>query len=391
MNVSREGTTDVRLDPHEAPPLAERDLRYERLRGAMADAGVDVLLAFAPAWRREHVRYLTGAGTRASFGFALLPAAGEPAAFAAAPEDAAATAAAGWVADVRPVTLPGAGELVSALHARRPSRLGVAHLELLPAAVLERLRGGLAGVEIIPATGLMAAVELVKSTWELDRVRAAGAVCDAGWEAFLASLVPGAAEYEVVAGVEARLKGLGAEDNFMLIASGRDDVRGMTPPGPRRLGRGDMVRTELTPQVGGYFAQICRSAVLGPADSGQRRSFALFREALDAGLAAVRAGVTAHDVAAAQNDVFRRHGLGEYTTSRYTRVRGHGHGLHPDEIPAIVEGDRTVLPDGAVVIVHPNTYTPLAGYHVLGDPVVVTRSGYTPLLRTARELFEAPA
>src|SRR5262249_22674592 len=211
------------------------------------------------------------------------------------------------------------------------------------------------------------------------------------WEAFLASLRADTAEFEVVAHVEERLKRLGAEDNFMLIASGGDEVRGMTPPGPRRLEPGDLVRTELTPQLGGYFAQICRSATVGPRSEGERRSFALSREALEAGLDAVRAGVTAHDVAAAQNDVFRRHGLGEYTTSRYTRVRGHGHGLHPDEIPAIVEGDRTVLEEGAVVIVHPNTYTPLAGYHVLGDPVIVTRNGHAPLLRTERRLFEVQA
>lgn len=93
-------------------------------------------------------------------------------------------------------------------------------------------------------------------------------------------------------------------------------------------------------------------------------------------------------MARAENDVFRRHGYGEYCTSRYTRVRGHGHGLHPDETPSIVEGDRTVLEEGSVVIVHPNTYTPLAGYHVLGDPVVVTAGGFEPLLATERKLFQ---
>jgi len=368
-----------------APPRTERELRYRRLRHAMHDASLDGLLAFAPGWRREHDHYLAGAGVRASFAFAYLPLAGDPLAFVAGAADAAGVAAAGWVADVRP--LAGRG-VAAAIAAGRPARLGVAHLELLPAALLEPLRAGLDGVEIVSATRLMSLVELVKSPWEHERVRAAAAVCDAGWEAFVACLRAGLAEYEVVAAVEAELRRGGAEDNFMLIASGGDDVRGMTPPGPRRLGPGDMVRTELTPRLGGYYAQICRSAVLGPAGHGQRRSFALFAEALEAGLGAVRSGVTAHDVAMAQNDVFRRHGLGEYTTSRYTRVRGHGHGLHPDEAPPIVEGEETVLEEGAVVIVHPNTFTPLAGYHVLGDPVIVTAAGHEPLLRTERRLWE---
>jgi Xaa-Pro dipeptidase len=365
---------------HDAPPPSERDLRHRRVRQVLSDASLDGLLAFAPAWRREHLRYLASAGVRGSFAFAYLPLDGEPVAFVSAPEDVAGVAAAGWVTDVRPL---GAGELAAALPR---AHLGVAHLELLPAA----LRDHLDGVEHVSATRHMTRLELVKSAWELDQVRAAAAVCDAGWEAFVDSLRPGVAEFEIVAGVEAELRRRGAEDNFMLIASGGDEVRGMTPAGPRRLRPGDMVRTELTPQLGGYYAQICRSAVVGPASEGQRRSFALFREALEAGLDAVRAGVTAHEVARAQNDVFRTHGMGEYTGSQYTRVRGHGHGLHPDEAPPIVEGEETVLPEGAVVIVHPNTFTPLAGYHVLGDPVVVTAGGHEPLLRTARRLWEVP-
>ena len=77
----------------DAPPRPEGELRQRRLRQAMRAASLDALLAFAPAWRREHVRYLTGARARASFAFAHLPAEGEPAAFAAAPEDAAAVRA----------------------------------------------------------------------------------------------------------------------------------------------------------------------------------------------------------------------------------------------------------------------------------------------------------
>jgi Xaa-Pro aminopeptidase len=238
---------------------------------------------------------------------------------------------------------------------------------------------------------MMNHVRLVKSEWELEQIRRAGVVCSLGWKAFVEALKPGVKEYEIVAAVEAELKKLGAQDNFMLIASGGTEVKGMTPPGNRQLQLGDMVRTELTPQLNGYWAQICRSAVLGEPSDGQKRSFEVFNEALEAGLSVVRAGVTAHEIACAENDVFRKYGYGEYCTSQYTRVRGHGHGLHVDEIPAIVEGDHTVLEENSVIIVHPNTYTPLAGYHVLGDPVVVKKDGWEPLLTTERILFTVPA
>ena len=81
----------------------------------------------------------------------------------------------------------------------------------------------------------------------------------------------------------------------------------------------------------------------------------------------MRDGVTAADIARAENDVFRRHGLGEYTTSEYTRVRGHGLRLFVDTKPHILEDVTTRIDAGMTLIVHPNTYHPLVGYLVLGD------------------------
>jgi Xaa-Pro dipeptidase len=370
-------------------PRAERDWRQARLRAAMARDDLDAVLAYAPAWRRENVRYLTGAPIAGVHAFAYLPATGDAAAFLGE-GDARAARAAGMVDDLRPLDAPLCGELCSRIAQDGPRRVGIAHGELLPAGLRRTLQEALPGVELVSATKLFDAVRLVKSAWEIDQLRATAALCDAAWLTFLDVLRPGVAEFELVAEVEAALKAGGAEDNFMIIASGGDEVRGMTPPSARRVQRGDLVRTELTPQLNGYWTQICRTAVVGPPSDGQRASFALFEEAAAAGLAALRPGVTAHDVAVAENDIFRREGFGEYCTAKHTRVRGHGHGLHFDEVP-IMEGVETVLEEHAVLIVHPNTYTPLAGYHVHGDPVVVTAGGYEPLLRTPRELNEVPA
>jgi Xaa-Pro aminopeptidase len=374
--------------------MIEEDVgaRLARVREAMKQAELDGLLAFAPGWRRENVRYLTGALFRGAFAFAYLPADGQVTAFLGNAADEQAVRQAGWVDDVRTVDLPDSREIAAVIGAAVAGggRIGVTQYELMPRAVLGPLREALAGTELVNATRMMDLVRLVKSDWELEQMRRAGVVCSAGWKAFVNAVRPGVREYEIVAEVEARIKSMGAQDNFMLMASGRDEVRGMTPPSSRQLQVGDMVRTELTPSLDGYYAQICRSVVLGPPSEGQLRSFDLFNEAVEAGLAAVRAGVTGGDIARAENDVFRSRGYGEYTSSKYTRVRGHGHGLFPDEIPALLEDDETVLEENAVIIVHPNTYTPLCGYHVLGDPVVVKRDGYEPLLSTERILFSAP-
>jgi Xaa-Pro aminopeptidase len=110
-----------------------------------------------------------------------------------------------------------------------------------------------------------------------------------------------------------------------------------------------------------------------------------------AGIEAVRPGVTADDIARAENDVFRADGFGAYVTSEYTRVRGHGLGLFPDTKPHILEGVETQIEEGMVLIVHPNTYHPEVGYMVLGDSLIVGRNGAEVLTRAPRTLFTGGA
>src|SRR5262249_26219913 len=153
------------------------------------------------------------------------------------------------------------------------------------------------------------------------------------------------------------------------------EVRGMAPPSGKRLKAGDLVTTELTPCVEGYYCQICRTVVIGAPSPEQLAAFAIFREALEAGIAAVRNGIAAADLAPAQHDVFRRQGLGAYVTSEYTRVRGHGMGLFADSKPHLLEDVTTLIQRGMTLIVHPNTYHPVVGYLVLGDALVVTDDG----------------
>ncbi len=191
----------------------------------------------------------------------------------------------------------------------------------------------------------------------------------------------------MVAEVERFFRSEGVSENFMIVGIGGRKVRGMAPPFGEVLKHGDLVTTELTPCMEGYYAQLCRTLVVGEPSELQRKSFGVFQEALDAGLKAVRAGVTASEVAKAENDVFRRYGLGDYVTSEYTRVRGHGIGLFPDQRPQVLEDVTTPLTANMTMIVHPNTYHPDVGYLVLGDTIIVTPDGHEALSATPRALI----
>ncbi len=226
----------------------------------------------------------------------------------------------------------------------------------------------------VSATAAVEELRRVKTAEEIEHLKLAVDLADRGYQRFAEVIEPGMREFELVAEVEAFLKTNGAEDTFMLIASGGTEVVGMKPPTDRVLQKGDSVTTELTPQVNGYYAQICRTIVLGDPSAGQLQSFAIFSEAQQTAEDLIKPGVTAAEAARAQNDVFRKYGYGDYTGSKYTRVRGHCLGLFPDETPHILEDVDYVIKKDMVLIAHPNTYLPLAGYMVFGDTTASDRN-----------------
>ncbi len=359
------------------------EVRRRRLATAMREAAIDRLLLYGNAWQGDYLRYGADFGILEGHGIALLTADGAAELYLDSAVEAERAELEAPFVDVQ-----FAADIPAAVGARLDrlagERLAAAPRRFLPRFLADPARG----FALDDATVLVDRLLMHKTEGEIAAVRRATQIADEAYEGFRKAVWPGRCQYEIVADIEAHLRARGCPDNFMIIGSGGKDVFGMTPPSERRIAAGDLVTTELTPAVQGYFAQICRTLVVGKASEAQRRAFAVYVEALEAGIAAVRPGVRAADVARAENDVFRKHGLGEYTTSQWTRVRGHGMGLFPDSKPHILEDVNTVLEPGMTLIVHPNTYHPEAGYMVLGDAVLVTESGAELLCRTPRELFE---
>jgi Xaa-Pro aminopeptidase len=357
--------------------------RRARLAAAMATRGIDVMVLYGNAWQGDYLRYAADFGILEGHGVAIVSSDGatelhlDSVTEAERAEAEVPGAVVCFDADI-------SGAVATRLVRLRKARMAAAPWRLLPSALVRDNRG----FALEDGTALIDQLLMHKLPTEIDAVRRSAALADDAYAAFRAAVRAGRAQYEIVAEIEGALRAAGCPDNFMIMGSGGKDVLGMTPASKRRIAAGDLVTMELTPALEGYFVQICRTLVVGGASEPQRRAFAVFREALEAGIAAVRPGATAADVARAENEVFRRHGLGDYTTSKWTRVRGHGLGLFCDGKPHLLEDVTTPLAPGMTLIVHPNTYHPEAGYIVLGDAVVVTDTGAEVLTKTPRELFE---
>lgn len=357
--------------------------RRRRLVAAMAEARTDEMLLYGNAWQSDYLRYAADFGILEGHGIALAAADGSIELFL---DSAVEVERAG--AEAPGVNVVFAPDIARAVGARLDRvahhRLAAAPRRSMPRWLADASRS----FSLDDGTALLDKLLMHKLPAEIDAIRQAAKIADDAYVVFREAVRIGRPQYELVADVEAYLRSRGCPDNFMILGSGGRDVLGMTPPSDRRIAAGDLVTTELTPCVEGYHVQICRTVVVGRASDAQRRAFAVYREALEAGVDTVRPGATAADVARAENDVFRRYGLGDYVTSKWTRVRGHGLGLFCDSKPHILEDVDTPLVAGMALIVHPNTYHPEVGYLVLGDAVVVTERGCDVLCGTPRELFE---
>lgn len=363
-----------------------REERRARLTAAMAAEGIDMLVVAGNPWRSDYLRYAVDLTPMEGHVFAFVGREGAARVVAELPGEASR-----FRAEQSDLQISWSPSPIEEAEAVMRSLAG-ARVALAPrAAVPYRLAAGPHGASVEAATAMLDRLMLRKSPLEIDALRRAASLADDGYAVFREAARAGRPEYALVAEVEAFFRSRGCPENFQILASGGREVRGMHPPGEKRLAPGDLVTTELTPCVDGYYAQICRTLVIGPASEAQERAFSVYEEALAAGIAAVRPGATAGEVARAQNDVFRRHGLGEYVTSEYTRVRGHGLGVYVDGRPAVLEDVGLVFEPGMTLVVHPNTYHPEVGYFVHGDSVLVTGEGCEVLTRTPRRLFSVPA
>lgn len=357
--------------------------RRNRLTEAMAQAGIEALVVYGNAWQADYLRYVADFSMLEGHGIALIAPDGSVELFL--DSTAEAERAEIETSGVKISLTPEIAKSVSARLDRIANhRIAAAPLGFMPKFLADAARS----YKLEDGTRLVDKFLMVKLPAELDALRRAAKLADDGYQVFRKAAVPGRPQFELIAEIEAFFRSRDCPDNFMIMGSGGQDVFAMAPPSERRIAKGDLVTTELTPAVQGYFAQICRTLVVGKATPTQQRAFSVYREAMEAGIAAVRPGATAAQVAKAENDVFRKYGLGDYVTSKYTRVRGHGLGLFTDTKPHILEDVETVLEAGMAMVVHPNTYHPDVGYMVLGDTVIVTDKGAEVLCGTPRELFE---
>jgi Xaa-Pro dipeptidase len=225
-----------------------------------------------------------------------------------------------------------------------------------------------------------------KTAFELERLKKAAVIADAGVRALHEDGQVGLKEFELAAIVEYRMRSLGAEDNFgMVVANNHNQA--LHPPTDRVSQPGDIIIGEITPCIGGLFVQICRTVVLGEPPPVVREKYAILHKAMGLGMAAAQTGAPASAVAKAINGTFIEYGYEQYCRPPFMRVRGHGLGCGSFAPGSLEDENQTKLEEGMTFIIHPNQYLPETGYLTLGDTVAMGKTQAESLMKSSWDIF----
>lgn len=312
----------MRANPRLGFPESEYRRRYELVMDRMREAKLDAMLVKNP----ENICYLTGYETPGHYNYhALLLSADEPLMVMRRFEEANIEEFS-WL--TRVVTIED-HEHPAEVAARTLEKMGFADKRIgyeqginkggLYCSIDEHevLRASLPKAKFVDATTVAAGARVIKSVLELDMMREAARIAETAVEAGVEVIQSGCTENEIAAEVyrTAILEGSDYPSLPPFVLAGeRTSVPHATWRG-RKVNPGDPVYFEVSAIRYRYNAAVMRTVSLGEPTPRVRAMSDAMLEALDAGLDAVKPGVTGETVNDVIIDVVEKHGFGgEYFT-----------------------------------------------------------------------------
>lgn len=242
-----------------------------------------------------------------------------------------------------------------------------------------------AGVDAIPASGLVESLRAVKDDQEIATICRAGALSDEIFGGLAEERFSGRTERELGWWVERSFREAGAEGVSFgtVVASGETGTSPHAVPGDSPIGTGVLVTVDAGCVLDGYCSDCTRTFAVGALPDRLTEIYALCLEAQLAGLAAVGPGVSGRDADAASRVPIEREGLGW----AYGHGLGHGVGIQIHEAPVLRPESTDVLEPGNVVSVEPGIYLPGEGGVRIEDLVLVTADGHERLTQFPKDLI----
>jgi len=248
----------------------------------------------------------------------------------------------------------------------------------------DRFAGRLSGVDLVPTSGLVEDLRVVKEEQELDCIREATRVADAALSRLIDGGFAGRSEAATAWALEGWMRDMGAAGaSFDIIVAG--GAHGALPhavPRAAAIAADTLVVVDMGARHAGYASDCTRTVATGTLPEVLEEAYAVCLEAQRAALAACRAGVLSKDLDSVAREIIAQAGLGDH----FGHGLGHGVGLDIHERPWLRQEGGEVLQTGMVVTIEPGIYLEGVGGVRIEDLVIVTDDGCEVLTRVPTDL-----
>jgi Xaa-Pro aminopeptidase len=255
---------------------------------------------------------------------------------------------------------------------------------VLPWSFAEDLRAS--GVDLVARTGLVEQLRAVKDEGELEAIRKCCAITDRMFERLVAEIAfVGRRELDVSWDIQRLFREEGAEGLSFesIVGSGATGARPHGRAGEKVIEAGELVVIDTGCNVGGYVSDYTRTFATGDLSGEMEEAYAVVRAAQQAGLDAIRAGVTGVEADAAARDVIE----GSDFNGKFGHGLGHGLGLDVHEAPRLSTESPDTLAVANVVTVEPGVYVEGRFGVRIEDDVFVTAEGLENPVQFTKELI----
>jgi Xaa-Pro aminopeptidase len=254
---------------------------------------------------------------------------------------------------------------------------------VLPWSFAKELESG--GAELVARTGLVEQLRAVKDDGELETFRRACAITDRMFERLVSEVgFVGRRERDVAWDIARLYHEEGAQEQAFeaIVGSGPTGARPHGRAGDRVIEPGELVVVDTGCRIDGYVSDYTRTLATGELDTELWQAYDVVLDAQQAGLDAIRAGVSGIDVDSAARDVIE----GSDFAGTFGHGLGHGLGLDVHEAPRLSTESPDTLAAGNVVTVEPGVYLPGRFGIRIEDDVIVTDGGIENPVRLTKQL-----
>jgi Xaa-Pro aminopeptidase len=366
--------------------------RMSNVRNALPRHGLVGLVAFGDCWRGANITYFTefrpldGVSDIAN-AILLVGIDEDPVLFVS--EQTLAYAASVTTFTVTSFREMG-GHLKSFGARHQRGKVGLAGAAYVPASVLDRVRDGLSGLAL-ESSPVLAEIKAVKSEAEIHLMRKAAALTDSAMAAIRDALADGKPHTErELAWLADRAMLAGGADRTAfdsMVQAGPRSAYNLARPTDRVLQSGDLVMTDIGARYRGYVADGGRGFTYGTVLPGKKAIVAAAARAVEAGLAAARPGMAAHELNTVIQQALVKSGFEKFSSEARGHGTGHGTGMDPEEeAPWIGPGNTTVLKPNMVFTLKATITVPDVGGLRTERIVRLTNSGVEALDQFPMEL-----